>query len=143
MPWIKYSNESKPCKFRNHRSDQSLHHHFISRKNQINSQIKFAYTVGTYSPGKLSVVQDMSMHVFPTVPSPTTTHLIGRPDDILPPPKFATHKFQGLPKLAHLATTIGKDQVKKNSSIQHLDQKLSLDGRKWEKIGAFFRQRFE
>ena len=25
----------------------------------------------------------MSMHVFPTVPSPTTTHLIGRPEDIL------------------------------------------------------------
>ena len=25
----------------------------------------------------------MSIHVFPTVPSPTTTHLIGRPEDIL------------------------------------------------------------
>lgn len=41
------------------------------------------YTVGTYSPGKLSVVYEMSMHVLPTVPSPTTTHLIGRPEDIL------------------------------------------------------------
>ncbi len=42
-----------------------------------------AYTVGTYSPGKLSVVYEMSMQVFPTVPSPTTTHLMGRPEDIL------------------------------------------------------------
>lgn len=40
------------------------------------------YTVGTYSPGKLSVVYEISIQVFPTVPSPTTTHLIGRPDDI-------------------------------------------------------------
>ena len=38
--------------------------------------------MGTYSPGKLSVVYEMSMHVFPTVPSPTTTHLIGRPEDM-------------------------------------------------------------
>lgn len=30
----------------------------------------------------LSVVYDISMHVFPTVPSPTTTHFIGLPDDI-------------------------------------------------------------
>jgi len=37
------------------------------------------YTVGTYSPGKLSVVYEISMQVFPTVPSPTTTHLMGRP----------------------------------------------------------------
>ena len=29
------------------------------------------------------IVYNMSMHVFPTVPSPTTTHLIGRPEDIL------------------------------------------------------------
>lgn len=43
---------------------------------------KGAYTVGTYSPGKLSVVYEMSMHVLPTVPSPTTTHLMGRPDDM-------------------------------------------------------------
>lgn len=40
------------------------------------------YTVGTYSPGKLSVVYDISIHVLPTVPSPTTTHLIGLPEDI-------------------------------------------------------------
>lgn len=40
------------------------------------------YTVGTYSPGKLSVVYEISMHVFPTVPSPTTTHLIGLPEAI-------------------------------------------------------------
>lgn len=40
------------------------------------------YTVGTYSPGKLSVVYEMSIHVFPTVPSPTTTHLMGLPEAI-------------------------------------------------------------
>ena len=28
------------------------------------------------------MVYEMSMHVFPTVPSPTTTHLIGRPEDM-------------------------------------------------------------
>lgn len=38
------------------------------------------YTVGTYSPGKLSVVYDINMQVFPTVPSPTTTHFIGLPE---------------------------------------------------------------
>lgn len=42
------------------------------------------YTVGTYSPGKLSVVYDINIHVFPTVPSPTTTHLIGLPELISP-----------------------------------------------------------
>lgn len=41
------------------------------------------YTVGTYSPGKLSVVYEINMQVFPTVPSPTTTHFIGRPEDII------------------------------------------------------------
>lgn len=41
------------------------------------------HTVGTYSPGKLSVVYEMSMQVLPTVPSPTTTHLMGRPDDMM------------------------------------------------------------
>ena len=40
------------------------------------------YTVGTYSPGKLSVVYEISIQVLPTVPSPTTTHFIGRPEDI-------------------------------------------------------------
>lgn len=40
------------------------------------------YTVGTYSPGKLSVVYEINMHVLPTVPSPTTTHLMGLPVDI-------------------------------------------------------------
>ena len=44
-----------------------------------------SYTVGTYSPGKLSVVYEMSMQVLPTVPSPTTTHLIGRPEDMIDP----------------------------------------------------------
>ena len=34
------------------------------------------YMVGTYSPGKELVVYEMSMHVFPTAPSPTTTHFI-------------------------------------------------------------------
>lgn len=47
-----------------------------------NTSSNNSYTVGTYSPGKLSVVYDISIHVFPTVPSPTTTHLIGRPEDI-------------------------------------------------------------
>jgi hypothetical protein len=32
--------------------------------------------VGTYSPGKELVVYEMSIHVFPTDPSPTTTHLM-------------------------------------------------------------------
>lgn len=41
------------------------------------------YTVGTYSPGKLSVVYDISIQVLPTAPSPTTTHLIGLPEDIM------------------------------------------------------------
>ena len=39
-------------------------------------QILKINTVGTYSPGNLFVVYDMSKHVFPTAPSPTTTHLI-------------------------------------------------------------------
>lgn len=38
------------------------------------------HTVGTYSPGKLSVVYDINMQVFPTVPSPTTTHFMGLPE---------------------------------------------------------------
>lgn len=37
-----------------------------------------ANTVGTYSTGNESVVYDINMHVLPTVPSPTTTHLIWR-----------------------------------------------------------------
>jgi len=45
--------------------------------NNIND---ITYTVGTYSPGKLSVVYDINMQVFPTVPSPTTTHFIGLPE---------------------------------------------------------------
>lgn len=44
--------------------------------------LKKTYTVGTYSPGKLSVVYEINIHVLPTVPSPTTTHLIGLPEDI-------------------------------------------------------------
>jgi len=56
---------------------------FIEKKlfciiyNNINDN---TYTVGTYSPGKLSVVYDINMQVFPTVPSPTTTHFIGLPE---------------------------------------------------------------
>lgn len=34
------------------------------------------YIVGTYSPGNEFVVYEMSIHVFPTEPSPTTTHFI-------------------------------------------------------------------
>lgn len=36
-------------------------------------------TVGTYSPGKEFVVYDISMHVFPTLPSPTTMTLMSCP----------------------------------------------------------------
>jgi len=35
-----------------------------------------ALTVGTYSEGNLLVVYEMRRQVFPTAPSPTTTHLI-------------------------------------------------------------------
>ena len=38
--------------------------------------INYVLTVGTYSEGNLLVVYDMSRHVLPTAPSPTTTHLI-------------------------------------------------------------------
>ena len=34
------------------------------------------YIVGTYSPGNELVVYEMSIQVFPTEPSPTTTHFI-------------------------------------------------------------------
>ena len=34
------------------------------------------YIVGTYSPGNELVVYDMSIHVLPTAPSPTTTHFM-------------------------------------------------------------------
>ena len=37
-----------------------------------------AYIVGTYSPGNELVVYDISIHVLPTEPSPTTTHLMSR-----------------------------------------------------------------
>ena len=37
---------------------------------------RFKLTVGTYSEGNLFVVYDIKRHVFPTAPSPTTTHLI-------------------------------------------------------------------
>ena len=37
---------------------------------------EFTYIVGTYSPGKELVVYDMSIHVLPTAPSPTTTHFM-------------------------------------------------------------------
>ena len=51
----------------------------IEKKNTFHEHSPNTYTVGTYSPGKLSVVYDINIHVFPTVPSPTTTHLIGLP----------------------------------------------------------------
>lgn len=53
---------------------------YVNHKHNIG--VLYTYTVGTYSPGKLSVVYEISIQVFPTVPSPTTTHFIGRPDDI-------------------------------------------------------------
>jgi hypothetical protein len=34
------------------------------------------HIVGTYSPGNEFVVYEMSIQVFPTEPSPTTTHFI-------------------------------------------------------------------
>ena len=34
------------------------------------------YIVGTYSPGNEFVVYEISIQVFPTEPSPTTTHFI-------------------------------------------------------------------
>ena len=34
------------------------------------------HIVGTYSPGKELVVYEISIHVLPTEPSPTTTHLM-------------------------------------------------------------------
>jgi hypothetical protein len=34
------------------------------------------FTVGTYSDGNLLVVYEIRRQVFPTAPSPTTTHLI-------------------------------------------------------------------
>lgn len=33
------------------------------------------HTVGTYSPGKVLLTCAIIIHVFPTVPSPTATHL--------------------------------------------------------------------
>lgn len=51
------------------------------------------YTVGTYSPGKLSVVYEISIQVLPTVPSPTTTHLMGLPEDISVKEKTRTNKI--------------------------------------------------
>ena len=39
-------------------------------------EIVWKLPVGTYSDGNLFVVYDMSRHVLPTAPSPTTTHLI-------------------------------------------------------------------
>lgn len=47
--------------------------------------IKRLLTVGTYSEGNLLVVYEISRQVFPTAPSPTTTHLmvcIKRADDV-------------------------------------------------------------
>ena len=66
------------------------------------------YTVGTYSPGKLSVVYEISIQVLPTVPSPTTTHFIGRPEDIfenffsgcLLPKQSGSRKFKKIRQIA-------------------------------------------
>ena len=38
---------------------------------------KLSKTVGMYSPGKAFVVYEIRRHVFPTAPSPTTTHFMG------------------------------------------------------------------
>ena len=71
------------------------------------------YTVGTYSPGKLSVVYEISIQVLPTVPSPTTTHFIGRPEDIfenffggcLLPKQSGSRKFKKFVKKPPLHTS--------------------------------------
>ena len=44
----------------------------------ITTALTNTYMVGTYSPGNEFVVYDINMHVFPTDPSPTTTHLMSR-----------------------------------------------------------------
>ena len=47
-----------------------------SKLGQKGWEIVWKLPVGTYSDGNLFVVYDMSRHVLPTAPSPTTTHLI-------------------------------------------------------------------
>ena len=47
-----------------------------SKFGQKGWRIVWKLPVGTYSDGNLFVVYDMSRHVLPTAPSPTTTHLI-------------------------------------------------------------------
>lgn len=37
----------------------------------------FTYTVGIYSSGNVLLVNEINIHVLPTVPSPTMTNLIG------------------------------------------------------------------
>ena len=42
----------------------------------LSTRLRNTYIVGTYSPGNELVVYDINIHVFPTEPSPTTTHLM-------------------------------------------------------------------
>ena len=48
----------------------------ISKNLSVLKFLTLKFTVGTYSDGNLLVVYDMRRQVFPTAPSPTTTHLI-------------------------------------------------------------------
>lgn len=52
--------------------------HHIAYRYKYNN-IHIPNTVGTYSPGKELEVYEISMHVFPTLPSPTTMTLISCP----------------------------------------------------------------
>lgn len=52
---------------------KNLRRQVISKKRSF---ISTSLTVGTYSDGNLLVVYDIRRHVFPTAPSPTTTHLM-------------------------------------------------------------------
>ena len=49
---------------------------FITHKYTLIENFDAKFTVGTYSDGNLLVVYEIRRQVFPTAPSPTTTHLI-------------------------------------------------------------------
>lgn len=42
----------------------------------LSTRLRSTHIVGTYSPGNELVVYDINIHVLPTEPSPTTTHLM-------------------------------------------------------------------
>ena len=64
------SKDETPCPNLDHKIlEEIILVYFILKLNQ-------KLTVGTYSEGNLLVVYEISRHVLPTAPSPTTTHLI-------------------------------------------------------------------